>query len=249
MRLYMHPILTAAAIALITSVGFISSVIDSFSPPIERAQDAMESGNYEKAGKELSLIISGEPDNYTALLMRTVCYQHEETYNGALEDLKSAEKIIVNSKKNAEEKEELLQSITNHRSDIYIDMKRYPDAIKVYKTRLTVVKNPDMRNESNNNIAWQLSTLPGSTKESGKEAIKYATDACKYSNYKNPAQLDTLAAAYARAGNMQAAIKWQREVIKIMKEEYDADDEDVAEMKGRLKLYVNGKTYTVEPDK
>jgi tetratricopeptide (TPR) repeat protein len=244
----MHPILTTVAITLITCAGFVSSVINSFAPPIERASDAMDIGNFEKAGKDLSQIISNEPDNYIAFMMRAECYRNEETYNAALEDVTAAEKIVRSSQKSLAEKEEIYQEITTSRAVIFISMKKYADAIKITKARLAVVKDPELRNELNNNIAWHLSTLPGSTKENGKEAIKYAMDACKYSNYQNPAQIDTLAAAYARAGNIQAAIKWQREVIKLVAE----DDEygmGLDECKERLKLYINGKAYTEDVGK
>jgi tetratricopeptide (TPR) repeat protein len=245
MRLYLHPVLTATAIALVSCVGFVSSVIDSFSPPMVRAHEAMESGNFEKAGKELSFIISSEPDNYTALMMRAECYRNEETYNAALEDIAAAEKIVTKLDNKDEDKESILQGITNLKAMIYTDMKKYSEVVKVYIARLKIVKNQNMKDELNNNIAWYLSTSPGSTKENGISAIKYAQDACKSSEYQHPGQLDTLAASYARAGNMQAAIKWQREVIKIMKEN-EEDDEEIEEMMARLRLYINGKAYTEE---
>lgn len=245
MRLYLHPVLTATAIALVSCVGFVSSVIDSFSPPMARAHEAMESGNYEKAGKELSFIINSEPDNYSALMMRAECYRNEETYNAALEDLNTAEKIVTRLDNKDEDKESTLQGITNIKAMVYTDMKKYSEVVKVYTARLKVAKDPEMKAELNNNIAWYLSTSPGSTKDNGISAIKYAQDACKFSDYHHPGQLDTLAAAYARAGNMQAAIKWQREVVKIMKD-IEADDEDIEEMMARLRLYINGKAYTEE---
>ncbi|MEI6518675.1 MAG: tetratricopeptide repeat protein [bacterium] len=249
MRLYMHPILTTVAIALVTCIGFVSSVVDSFDPPIKKAHEAMDIGDFEKAGKELSQLISNEPDNYLALMMRAECYRQEETYSAALEDVTTVEKIIKKSQKTAAEKDEIYQGITNMRASIYIDMKKYADAVKVSKARLIVAKDPLMKNELNNNIAWYLSTLPGSTKESGKEAIKYAIDACKYNNYKNPGQVDTLAAAYARAGNIQAAIKWQRVVIKLVSEDENNDyDMKIDECKERLKIYINGKAYTEVPE-
>ena len=250
MRLYMHPILTTVAIAMVTCVGVVSSVFDSFDKPLEKAHDAMDIGDFEKAGKELSLLISNEPDNYVALMMRAECYRQEETYNAALEDLTAVEKVIKKSQKSDNEKERIYQGVTNLRTSVYIDMKKYADAIKICKTRLSIVKDPDMKNELNNNIAWYLCTLPGSTKESGKAAIKYANDACKYNDYQIPGQIDTLAAAYARAGNMQAAIKWQRVAIKLLIDgETDGNDLQVDESKERLKLYINGKVYTEVPEK
>ena len=50
----------------------------------------------------------------------------------------------------------------------------------------------------------------------GKEAVELAIKACELSNWKNWGIIDTLAAAYAEAGNFEQAINYQRQVMQMI---------------------------------
>jgi hypothetical protein len=56
--------------------------------------------------------------------------------------------------------------------------------------------------------------------------------------------VDTLAAAYAEAGDFEAAVKWQKKAIHLLTKEEAAKWRD--KLEERLKLYQSGKTYREE---
>ncbi len=56
--------------------------------------------------------------------------------------------------------------------------------------------------------------------------------------------MDTLAAAYAESGDFEQAKRWQAKAIEVA-----PDGKDKQEMRGRLELYKQGKTYREVPKK
>jgi tetratricopeptide (TPR) repeat protein len=87
-----------------------------------------------------------------------------------------------------------------------------------------------------NTLAWYLAVHPRKEARNGIKAVEYATEACRLTNWQNGQWIDTLAAAYAEAGQFEEAIKWQNEAIKLIG---DAE----AGLQERLKLYESGKPY------
>lgn len=65
-----------------------------------------------------------------------------------------------------------------------------------------------------NSVAWQLATSPHDTVRDGAKAVVHATRACELDGWKNPAYLDTLAAAHAEVGNFQEAEKWMQRALQ-----------------------------------
>src|SRR5258705_5409776 len=58
-----------------------------------------------------------------------------------------------------------------------------------------------------NRLAWLLAVNPDAALRNGPEAVELAERACKESNYSQPAMVRTLAAAYAEAGRVDAAVQ------------------------------------------
>ena len=89
-----------------------------------------------------------------------------------------------------------------------------------------------------NNLGWTLATAADPKVRDGKAAVEFATKACELSAWKQPVYLDTLAAAYAEAGDFDAAVRRQTEAISLLT---DANEKEV--YGARLKLYQDRKPF------
>jgi len=88
-----------------------------------------------------------------------------------------------------------------------------------------------------NNKAWLLATCPDAEIRNGKLAVEHGRKACELSDWAFPEYVDTLAAAYAEAGDFEEAVRWQHKAIDEGAPHYQ---QQFAE---RLALYESGKPY------
>lgn len=91
---------------------------------------------------------------------------------------------------------------------------------------------------AHNNLAWIRASCPDAALRNGKEAIASATRACELTNWRAADYIDTIAAAYAEAGQFDAAIKAQEEANAMFPE---GPARTTGE--GRLKFYRAGIAY------
>ncbi len=90
-----------------------------------------------------------------------------------------------------------------------------------------------------NELAWLLGTCPQASFRNGKKAVEYATKACELSEWKNPNTMDTLAAAYAEAGDFKQAIKWETKYLETS----NLSEKEARKAKNRLVLYQARQPY------
>src|SRR5262249_37428251 len=90
-----------------------------------------------------------------------------------------------------------------------------------------------------NSMAWYLATSTNNSIRNGAEAVKLATKSAELTQWKDAGYLDTLAAAYAEAGDFASAVKWQQQAISLIK----SDSEKLPDMKKRLALFQNRQPY------
>jgi tetratricopeptide (TPR) repeat protein len=92
-----------------------------------------------------------------------------------------------------------------------------------------------------NSKAWLLATCPEEKYRDGLEAIRLAKKACARTQDKVASYLDTLAAAYAEAGEFEQAVQTQMRALQI------AAPQERAEFAARLKLFRENKKYRETP--
>ena len=96
-----------------------------------------------------------------------------------------------------------------------------------------------------NNLAWVLATSPDDSLRSGKEAVQLAQKAVKLSGGKYAELFDTLAAAYAEAGQFADAVRTANEALE--KATAQGNSALAESLRRRLKLYGEGKPWRDAP--
>ena len=93
-----------------------------------------------------------------------------------------------------------------------------------------------------NDAAWVMATCPDPQVRNGRHAIADASRACDLGHWKDWHAIDTLAAAYAEAGDFNQAVSYQQRAISAAgnaaKKQYDLEK--------RLALYLAHKPYRDE---
>lgn len=89
--------------------------------------------------------------------------------------------------------------------------------------------------------AWLLATAPDANTRNGAEAVTLAESANEISSGKNPEVLDTLAAAYAEAGDFVKARATANRALDLSVEQRDKALS--AAIRGRILLYADGKPF------
>lgn len=120
---------------------------------------------------------------------------------------------------------------------ILLALNRADEAVPRYREVLRL--RPDSL-DAMNNLAWILATHRDENLRDGREAVELATRACQATNFSSAVVLDTLAAAYAEAGDFSQAI----ETIQRALEQVDSDESsDHSAMTARLELYRSQRPY------
>jgi hypothetical protein len=92
-----------------------------------------------------------------------------------------------------------------------------------------------------NELAWYLAADPKITAYNPHRAIELAAKACKITHYSDPGNLDTLAAAYAAAGDFGKAMEITEKALELCQ---SSDQEMLKkELESRRALYKAGKPY------
>jgi Flp pilus assembly protein TadD len=89
-----------------------------------------------------------------------------------------------------------------------------------------------------NNRAMIWAAYPEARYRDGRRAVEAAACACELTGWKDSRILDTLAAAYAEAGEFEAAVKWQTTALDLVTDTRERED-----FRTRLELYRKRQPY------
>jgi len=112
------------------------------------------------------------------------------------------------------------------------------DAAALVHLRAAVDAAPDAL-PLRNNLAWVLATSPSHA--APEEALALAQELCRATGNAQPGFLETLAAAQARLGLFDEAVRWQERALQGVPESARAT------LRERLELYRAGKPYVHRP--
>jgi len=125
-----------------------------------------------------------------------------------------------------------------NRARALLKLERYEEALHDLDAALD--QNPAHGNALNER-AWLRATCRDEKIRNGKQAVADAMRGNELTGWKDSANLDTLAAAYAESGDFEQAIKWQEKAVAL------ASPDWLADAQSRLHLYREGKPYREVP--
>ena len=125
---------------------------------------------------------------------------------------------------------------------------RFAEAIAEFKKGIKAL--PDELAMANR-LAWLLAACPQKDCRNGKQAVALAQRLCAVDGFKSPILLDTLAAAHARVGDFDAAVRTAGQAIDLIgRAGVDARARLANRLPGlqaRLELYKSGRPYQGPP--
>ncbi len=157
---------------------------------------------------------------------RGAAYGEKGQYDQAISDFSKAIEIDARYNK-----------AYNNRGIVYRLKGQYDRAILDFKKAIDI--NP-LDAEAYNNLAWLLATAKTPAFRDGKRAVKLALKACELSDWEKAEYVDTLAAGYARIGDFDNAVKWQKKALEQSKSARPSEFQE------RLNLYRERKPWPVE---
>jgi len=227
----------------------------------QRAFVYMQTGEDDKATADLSQAIHINPQFDKAYFRRSFVYMTKGSYDLATADLNQTIQInphftkayyrracvnmmLGNDDQAIADLTKTIQISPNYavaylrRSYAYMLKGDYAQAI----TELNqFIQSHPKSAAAYNRLAWLLATCPQAGFRDGKKAVDDAAQACDIAGWKASANLDTLAAAYAEAGNFIDAVKWENEAIANQSDAKIAEDQ-----KSRRARYENYQPYHVD---
>ncbi|MFP6809066.1 MAG: tetratricopeptide repeat protein [Pseudomonadales bacterium] len=191
------------------------------------AQKEKNRGNLERALELYATCIQdGElkaGNKSVALSNRGNILLEQQHYNRAIADFDEAMALDpANSKP------------VNNRGMAYQFKGLYNAAIDDFERALEMNKD---HLDAANNLAWVRATCPVTSLRNGEAALEISLAVNEKTNYLSATMLDTLAAAYAEAGDFDKAIGIQEKVIALSGESPNEESAD------RIALYRQGKPY------
>jgi tetratricopeptide (TPR) repeat protein len=201
---------------------------------LDEAYKLAESGKSSEALAQIDSVISANPRNWRAHFLKAAVLTLIKRQNDAVQQID----ISIDLAKKARVSAELLAEMYESKSRTCVDIGRYDDARRSLEAAYHLQpKDPTTLND----LAWLLATAPNARLRNGRRAVAFAQKSCALTNWNNPYSIDTLAAAYAAAGDFSQAVKFQQRAIDAL----DPKDRAVQlpGMKSRLELYSSRRAY------
>ncbi len=192
--------------------------------------ELLNKGKYAESRKYLDAAIRVEPSRWTAYYNRATAFRMEKNWKAAIADLTETIRL-----------KPAFFSATWDRAIVYQATKDYAAALKDLNvlTKVTYeTTNPYGMALALNWRAALRATCPNPSFRDGKAAVEDAKRACEMSKWKYADYIDTLASAYAEAGDFDSAVRYEQQAIDLNRSGKDATLEKV-DYPGSDKLAAN----------
>lgn len=192
---------------------------------------------FDKALPDVSRAIALNPDNPNAYKARGLVYSHTGKWELELADLNTCLHLNPGD----------VQAL-GWRADAYVSKGQYEKAVVDFQEALRLAPTNDAA--ARNELGWFRATCPEASFRSAKEAIELATKACELTSWGEASYVDTLAAAYAEAGEFDKAVSYERKAMALsdQAETSEGDANRRKRMKERLSLYEKRQPFREQPE-
>ncbi len=190
---------------------------------LARASVRASLGQFADAAADCDEVIRRSPGSAQAHTLRGLCREQLGDAAGALVDLTEAVRLAPSA------------ATFNARAAAHYRAGRYADAARDHQEAL---KRSPRDPAAFNQLAWLWATAPDPAARNGARAKECAVRACELTDWRDPALLDTLAAACAECGEFADAARWQEKAIEL-----STTPDLAAEYAERLDLYKQGRPY------
>jgi tetratricopeptide (TPR) repeat protein len=211
--------------AALLVVGFVLCSCSPAQQQAERGKTYSQAGDPDRAIQDLTRALELKPDDAEAYYRRAGLYAAKGDWDHAIADLSCAIEL----------KPDNAQAYWR-RGEISAGRRDWDSAVADFTRSLEIA--PDDASALND-FAWLLATCAEDRVRDGKKALEHARRACELPKWQESNYLDTLAAAYAEAGQYAEATQWQQKAL--------ADPGFVDgygnEAQARLALYEAGEPY------
>jgi Tfp pilus assembly protein PilF len=168
------------------------------------AQDLLKKGDIAGAKRNVDAVIQRDPTFWPALYVRAQIYSGQGKYELALKDCNEAlrqDRTVVEAA--------LLRATINARLGKYSEaLKEFDYLVSLHPRNVTLARVLSDR-------AWFRATCPNVSFRNGKQAVKDARAACSIMEWKDEHMIDTLAAAYAEAGDFNSAVQYAAQALAV----------------------------------
>ena len=195
---------------------------------VPRGAARIAKGDFNEAIADFNEAIRLDPRDAEAFALRGVTWRMKGDYNKAIADDTEAIRL---------DPEDAQPYV--HRGAVWYLKGDFAKAIADFSQSIRL--DPEDA-EALNSRAWLWATCPDASHRDGPKAVASATLACELTGCKNFALVDTLAAAYAEAGDFAAAVMWQERALEMCQDEKEREP-----ARARLAQYSAKQPYREEP--